>query len=80
MYYINWNNGLKNEFNGTINEAKEYADERINYTQANVTIENEKEEKIYIRKWYGTKASEEDKERNIIEYGNFGFYDEWIEI
>lgn len=42
MYYINWHNGLIDEFEGTLEEAKKSADERSAYTQCNISIEDEK--------------------------------------
>ncbi len=80
MYYINWNNGLIDEFEGTIEEAKMYADENSAYTQCDISIEDENQEKILTRFWYGVQATEEDKEdEDIIEIGN-GFYASWVEV
>ncbi len=77
MYYINWNNGLIDEFEGTLEEAKEFADEYSAYTQCDISIEDENQEKILTRFWYGVQATEEDED--IIEIGN-GFYGSWVEV
>nr|DAG62750.1 MAG TPA: hypothetical protein [Caudoviricetes sp.] len=79
-YTINWNNGLKEDINETLENVKSYADEMSSYTQQDIIIENEKGREVCRRIWYGVKAEEEDREKGIIEFGNFGFYDEWQEI
>lgn len=79
MYYIDWKNGLIDEFKGTLEEAKMYADEYSAYTQCDISIKNENQEEITRRKWWGVSPTEDDKEENIIEIGN-GFYGDWIEI
>lgn len=79
MYYINWHNGLIDEFEGTLEETKKNADERSAYTQCNISIEDEKQKEILKRFWCGVPATEEDKEEDIIEIGN-GFYTDWKEV
>lgn len=80
MYYINYHTGAGNfEFEGTFEDAKKEADKSIAYTQQDITIEMNGEE-ISRRNWYGVAATEEDKKENIIEYGAFGFYSEWIDL
>ena len=65
----------KDDFIGTLEEAKAAADECINYTQQDITIY--KDEKHYMRRrWYSVEPEEGDRKRNIIEIGG-GFYDEW---
>ena len=76
-FTVNWNNGLKENIHGTLDEVKSYADEMSSYTQCDIKIENENGEEVLRRIWYGVEAEEEDNERSIIKFGSFGFYDEW---
>ena len=79
-YYINYHTGAGNfEFEGTLEDAKKEADKSIAYTQQDITIEMNGEE-IARRDWYGVAATEEDKQEDIVEYGSFGFYSEWIDL
>lgn len=79
-YYINGHTGAGNfEFEGTLEDAKKEADKSIAYTQQDISIEMNGEE-IARRKWYGCEATSEDREEDIIEYGSFGFYTEWIDL
>lgn len=79
-YFINYGTGAGNfEIEGTLADAKRAADEVIMYTQRNVTIEKD-EETVSQRTWYGCEATVEDREEDIIDYGTFGFYSEWIDL
>lgn len=70
------------ETSETLEEAEKKADESASYTQRNITIYKVGEtgrEEVAIRLWYGVAPSEEDEEGDIIQFGGFGFYDEWVE-
>lgn len=79
-YYINYGTGAGNfEIEGTLADAKRAADDVIMYTQRNVTIEKDGET-VSQRTWYGCEATVEDREKDVIDYGTFGFYSEWIDL
>lgn len=59
--------------------VKDEADKWISYCQSDLTI-NKDNEVVAIRRWYGVEPTEEDKERDIIQFGSFGFYDEWEDV
>lgn len=76
-WFINYHTGAGDvTFDGTEEQAKAKADEGISYTQQDVTIESD--EGRYIRRWYGSTASDEDEINDIIKFGDSGFYDEWL--
>lgn len=80
MYIINYNNGVKNECDGTLEQAKKMADDGAAYTQCNITIENEKGERVAGRSWWGVPYDPnetEDEEDEVIQFGNFGHYSAW---
>ena len=79
MLKINWNNGMVEEFEGTLEKAMEEAVERAGYTGESITIEESDgyESKILATlPWYGVAAEEDD----IVtaDFGDLGFYGEWI--
>lgn len=77
MKTINYNTGVGNLTAETISEAKSIADDNCQYTQADITIE-EDEEVIARRKWYGFEFNEEnDGSEDPIRFGSFGYYADW---
>jgi len=79
MYNVNFNTGAgnKNEIE-TLQKAMEAADKGASYTQENITIENTTTgETIAMRKWYGCTEGIEDID-NPIQFGDFGFYGDWV--
>lgn len=80
MFTIYYNNGLWDECDGTLDEAKAAADESASYTQCDISIEDENREEVARRRWYGvpfdpseTEATEDD----VLQFGSFGFFDRW---
>lgn len=79
-WYIKENICLEEiEFEGTLKEAKKFADERASYTQQDIKIysEDDRENPVCIRKWWGVEASEDDE--NTINFGKFGFFADWMD-
>lgn len=81
-YYIDYGTGIGNEMvEGTLTMTKKIADEGICYTGKSCKIYLEdKETLLAVRHWHGTEPDYEEKSRDIIQFGTFGFYDEWHEI
>lgn len=63
----------REEFYGTLEEAKAEADDMITYTQQNIVIYKDGLE-VTRRTWWGVTPDEE--EENIIEIGG-GYYSDW---
>lgn len=77
-YYIKYNTGAGDVIiTGTLEEAQTEADSSSAYTQKNIDIYDSDGEIVATRRWYGVAPDEEDEERNIIRFGDFGFYDAW---
>lgn len=75
-YLINYNTGVGNfEFEGTLEEAMKAAEEEISYTQHNVSIEFNGKQIAYLP-WWGTKPEED--EIVTCQFGDFGYYGEWV--
>lgn len=82
-YMINWNYLMESEeFEGTLNEAKAYADDGITYNQQNCEIREEDDETIVaVRKWFDVEYHGDDNDycENPIEFGDYGYYSDWID-
>lgn len=82
-YSINGNTGAGNYtiIADDLETAQRSADEGACYTQQPVTIHDaETMEVICYRRWWSTAyAPEIDDCINPIEFGSFGFYDDWYE-
>ena len=82
-YLIDGNTGVTETFYGTLEEAKEWADDSIGYTQRNVDIYDEKEHCVATREWIGISFDpddyEEGEDADVIQFGDFGYYAPWIE-
>lgn len=80
-YYINYHTGAGDEWiEGTLDEAKEAADDGAAYTQQDITIEDENGDAVCFRPWWGTEYdpdATEDREDEVIQFGSFGHYGEW---
>lgn len=76
MYYINYHTGAGDEVTETLNDAMKIADDGACYTQQNITIEDDKENIVAQRTWYGVQANIEYDE-DIIDFGSFGYYGPW---
>lgn len=77
-YYINYGTGAGNEYiDGTLDEAKKAAEDGLAYTQADVKIQTEDGEDVAVLNWYGVKA--EDDDVVTAQFGDYGFYGEWID-
>lgn len=73
-YIINYHTGVTEEFEGTLEGAKQSAFEGISYTQENVSIETKDGEKITTARWYGVEADEDDE---VLVMVGEGFYQTW---
>lgn len=55
-YYINFGTGAGNEYvDGTLEDAKKVAQDRLAYTQTDVKIQTEGREDVAVLNWYGVK-------------------------
>lgn len=80
MYTIDYNNGVTNTCDGTLEEAKKLADDCAGYTQRNIYILNDDGERVAGRSWYGVQfdpEETEDTEDEVIQFGTFGYYGAW---
>ena len=77
-YFVNFGTGAGNyTSNLSLDELIEEVNEQLSYTQESVKIvEVETDEVAATLTWYGTSPEEDD----IVtaQYGDFGFYGEWI--
>lgn len=72
-YTINYHTGVTEEFEGTLEEAKQSALEGISYTQEHVSIEQDGEQ-VTIARWVGVEAYEDDE---VLVHVGDGFYQNW---
>lgn len=78
-YFINYGTGAGNEWvEGTLEDAKQIADQGTSYPGCSVSIYDENMEFVCKRKWWGCLTGIEDCV-NPIQFGSFGFYDDWRE-
>ena len=83
-YYIEFNTGVDRlEVVGTLDDAKKEADECAAYTQCNIQIFDDRGKIIAMRKWWNTafdpELFDDGADADIIDYGSFGYYDEWFD-
>lgn len=77
-YYINYNTiPVYKADAATLAGAMAEADSGAAYTETNYSIQDESGRELATRYWYGIVPSAEDAERDIIEFGRYGFYDAW---
>ena len=82
MYTIDYNNGVTNTCDGTLEEAKKLADDCASYTQRNIYILNDAGEKVAGRSWWGVPYDPnetEEEEDEVIQFGSFGHYGAWYD-
>lgn len=81
-YMINWNWMMEcEEFEGSLDDAKKYADNGICYNQQDCTITSADGEHLSIRRWNGVKYDEEsDYCDNPILFDDFGYYSDWVDM
>jgi hypothetical protein len=80
IYVINYQTGIKDEVDmEDLEEVKEFAEERMAYTKENVTIETEEGEVLSISRWYGVSPDEEDEDSILLTFGEYGFYQKWVD-
>lgn len=74
-YVIDYNTGVRNDFEGTLEEAKDAAEHGMAYTQEHVDI---LEDGVLVSRarWYGY-APDEDEEDVLMRFGEHGFYVNW---
>lgn len=69
---------------GTLDEAKEIADYGAAYTQVGYEIYDWKMKLVAYRNWRGVPFDpdlyEDGEEADVIQFGDFGYYDEWTEV
>lgn len=79
-YYISMNHLLDDEkYIGTLEDAMKYADTKASYNQEDMLIfgDENRENLIARRRWYGVEISEDESEKECISFGKFGHYGEW---
>lgn len=74
---INYNNGFKVAYNGTLAGAKRAASAQAGYTSHNITIEDADGNLIALRRWVPWTAGI-NSQRNPIQIGNYGYYADWV--
>lgn len=82
MYIINYKNGITKECEGTLEQAKKFADDGAAYTQSDIAIENKDGETVAIRRWYGVPYAPDvtdETDDEIIQLGTFGYYSGWFD-
>lgn len=72
-YTINYHTGVTEEFEGTLEGAKQSALEGISYTQEHVSIDQDGEQ-VTIARWVGVEPDEDDEV--LVRVGD-GFYQTW---
>ena len=66
------------EVNGTLEEAKAFADERASYTEQSIYITDEYGNSVAYRPWEGVQFDPElEEEEEIIDFGKWGYYGPW---
>ena len=78
-YYINFNTGAGNKYADSLEEAMKIADEGASYTQCDITIIGPNGTDVAVRGWCGCRDGIED-ETDPIDFGDFGYYGDWIEL
>lgn len=82
-YIVDFGNGIVEEIEAdSLESAMNITDTRIGYTQESVSITStDGNGEKYIRKWWGVPFDpnlyEDEEDKDIINYGQFGYYDEW---
>lgn len=83
-FYLNFNTGYGyEEFEGTLEEAMREADDYASYTQESIDIYDENYNLVASRSWCGVDFDNdrdlyESDEPDVIVFGSYGYYDEWL--
>ena len=78
-YIVDFGTGRGNEEFDTLEEAKEYAEENLCYTQASIDIvDRQSGEIVAAMLWWNVEPSEDDVV--TAKFGDKGFYGEWVEF
>ena len=78
-YKISLNYMMEPEtFTGTLQDAKKAADHDICYNQQRAEIYDDAGNLVSFRPWYGMEC-EGDCEDPIC-FGQFGYYDDWVDV
>lgn len=83
MYNVKFNTGAGDIAEiATLEEAMRRADEGAGYTQQDIEIVDDNGKTVATRFWQKTEFDPEDYENgentDVISYGDFGYYDEWV--
>jgi hypothetical protein len=77
MYTVRFGTGVGDYTSGKpLDELMQRVARDATYTQQDVRIEDERGNCVARLPWYGTKA--EDTDTVTADFGDFGFYGEWI--
>lgn len=82
MYTIDYNNGVVNTCDGSLEDAKKLADDCAGYSQHNIYINNDKGERVAGRSWYGVQfdpADTDETEDEVIQFGSYGYFGAWYD-
>lgn len=82
-YYINYHTGEDNlQTEGTLEAAKQFADNGISYTKSDISIEDEHGNLIERRFWLGVPFNPKDyddgENADAILFGDLGHYTPWM--
>ena len=82
LYGINYCTGVEPDDAYSLDEAKEIAEENgFGYTQAPIRIINRQTDEVEAESlWWGVKYDpEEDADLPLVDFGDFGYYEQWRE-
>lgn len=79
MYIVKWHTGVEDDAFDTLDDAMRFADANACYTQQNITIEDEDGNIICERHWWGTAIDDDDDLIDPIDFGAYGYYDDWLD-
>lgn len=82
LYGINYCTGVEPDDAYSLDEAKEIAEKNgFGYTQAPIRIINRQTDEVEAESlWWGVKYDpEEDADLPLVDFGDFGYYEQWRE-
>jgi hypothetical protein len=74
---IDYGTGITEEAND-LEEAKKIAEKGMTYTQESVRI-MEDGRQIAVSYWVGIKPTEEEEDNVLQQFGDYGYYTNWVE-
>lgn len=79
-YYVKHNYLMDNdEFEGLpLEEVMSKADDKAAYTQQDIVIYDSNHNEVARRLWNGIAPSEEEEGMDIIQFGHYGYFGEWV--